>query len=68
MSIARRETGLVDCEGRSVCVGDLVECSAPIFTKAKKFVIECDDLTGRYNYPNAPELSSYCRVITIDEH
>ena len=66
--MSKQEIGLIDCEGRNVCVGDLIECDAPIFTKAKRFVIGYDDIARRYNYPNAQELSSHCRVITIDEH
>jgi hypothetical protein len=68
MTTDRQETGLTDCEGQKVRVGDLIECSAPIFTKAKRFVIGYDDIAGRYNYPIAAELSSHCRVITLDEH
>lgn len=68
MSLARQETGLIDCKGQIVYVGDLVECDAPIFTKAKRFVVEWDEITGRYNYPTARELSSCCRVISFDEH
>lgn len=66
--MSKKEIGLVDCEGRNVCVGDLIECSAPIFTNAKRFVIGYDDIARRYNYPIAAELSSHCRIITQDEH
>ena len=66
--MSKQEIGLIDCEGRNVCVGDLIECDAPIFTNAKRFVIGYDDIAGRYNYPIAAELSSHCRIITQDEH
>jgi len=67
MAEAKVETGLKDCENKNVRVGDLVECSAPIFTKPKRFIVEWDSVLGRYNYPTSLDLTSHCRVIDHEE-
>jgi hypothetical protein len=67
MSANKLDTGIKDSADRRVYVGDLVECTAPIFTKPKRFVVEWDDCLGRYNYPTSLDLTSHCRVIDCDE-
>ena len=67
MLVSKLDTGIKDCSGRSVFVGDLIECAAPIFTKPKKFVVEWDVALRRYNYPTSLDLASHCRVVVSDE-
>jgi len=64
----KQETGLLDCEGRKMFVGDIVECSAPIFTKPKRFVLSWDESLGRFNFPTSLDLRSHCRVVQDEEN
>lgn len=62
------ETGVHDCDGRMICVGDTIVCNDPIFIEPKTFVVRLDPKTGLHNIP-VSFLRESCRVVnTSDEN
>jgi hypothetical protein len=59
----KKETNVLDSEGRMIFEGDTIECSCPVYETPKNFKVQWDKLENRYNLPKSSYILSYCKII-----